>query len=99
MDIREAISAAERLPITLRYLATADSYHSLEYLYRIPVSTLSTLIPETCRAIYDCLIEGWQVLKFILQSAFYSAEGCISFQFNQGVKKSNGHIIDIIKKE
>jgi hypothetical protein len=33
--IREAISAAERLPITLRYLATADSYHSLEYLYRI----------------------------------------------------------------
>ena len=79
--MREAISAAERLPITLRYLATADPYHSLEYLYRIPVSTLSTLIPETCRAIYDCLIEGWQVLKFILQSAFYSAEGCISFSF------------------
>ena len=57
--MREAISAAERLSITLRYLATGDSYHSLEYLYRIPVSTLSTLIPETCQAIYDCLIEGW----------------------------------------
>ena len=50
--MREAISAAERLSITLRYLATGDSFHSLEYLYRIPVSTL---IPETCKAIYDCL--------------------------------------------
>ena len=29
--MREAISAAERLSITLRYLATRDSYHSLEY--------------------------------------------------------------------
>jgi hypothetical protein len=47
--MREAISAAERLSITLRYLATGDSCHSLEYLYRIPVSTLSTLIPETCQ--------------------------------------------------
>ena len=55
--MREAIhvSAAERLSITLRYLATGDSYHSLEYLYRIPVSTVSTLIPEICQTIYDCL--------------------------------------------
>ena len=37
---------------------------------------------STCVLIYIKLtIEGWQVLKFILQSAFYSAEGCISFFF------------------
>ena len=53
--MREAISASERLSITRRFLATGDSYQSLEYLYRIPVSTLSTLIPETYQAMYDCL--------------------------------------------
>jgi len=37
---------------------------------------------RTCVLIYIKLtIEGWQVLKFILQSAFYSAKGCISFFF------------------
>ena len=39
--MREVISVSERLSITLRYLATGDSYQSLEYLYRIPKSTLS----------------------------------------------------------
>ena len=34
-NMREAISASERLSITLRYLATGDTYQSLEYLYRI----------------------------------------------------------------
>lgn len=55
--MREAISVSERLSITLRYLATGlgDSYQSLEYLYRIPKSTSSSMIPETCQAIYDCL--------------------------------------------
>ena len=55
-NMREAISVSEkRLSLTLRFLATGDSYHSLEYLYRIPVPTLSKIIPETCQAIYDCL--------------------------------------------
>ena len=64
-NMREAISSSERLSITLRYLATGDSYHSLEYLYRIPVSTLSGLIQETCQAIYDSLKEDYmKVIKY-----------------------------------
>ncbi|XP_062607230.1 uncharacterized protein LOC134269020 [Saccostrea cucullata] len=57
--MRDAISPAERLALTLRFLATGDSYRSLEYLYRIPVSTASTIIPETCIAIYNALKENY----------------------------------------
>ncbi|KAK3107504.1 hypothetical protein FSP39_016061 [Pinctada imbricata] len=53
--MRESITAAERLSLTLRYLASGDSYPSLSYLFRIPISTLSQIIPETCAAIYTCL--------------------------------------------
>lgn len=64
--MREAISASERLSITLRYLATGDSNQSLEYLYRIPVSTLSTIIPETCQAIYDSLKNDYMKVSEII---------------------------------
>ena len=32
-----------------------DSYKSMAFLYRIPSTTLSQIIPETCAAIYKCL--------------------------------------------
>ncbi|XP_062571585.1 uncharacterized protein LOC134233621 [Saccostrea cucullata] len=57
--MRDAIPPAERLSITLRFLATGDTYQSLEYLYRIPKQTLSTIIPETCTAIYNVLKERY----------------------------------------
>ncbi|KAK3097397.1 hypothetical protein FSP39_009298 [Pinctada imbricata] len=53
--MRNAITAAERLSVTLRFLATGDNYQSLEYLFRIPKQTLQYIIPETCTAIYNVL--------------------------------------------
>ena len=54
--MRESISPAERLSLTLHVLATGHSYQSLESLYRIPVCTLSTIIPETfCLQTFLCL--------------------------------------------
>ncbi|CAH1969577.1 unnamed protein product [Acanthoscelides obtectus] len=53
--LRLAISPSERLMLTLRFLATGDSYHSLEYLFRIPVTTVSRIIPEICEAIFTVL--------------------------------------------
>ncbi|XP_030750675.1 putative nuclease HARBI1 [Sitophilus oryzae] len=57
--MRNSIPAAERLAITLRFLATGDSYHSLMYLFRIPVCTISRIIPEVCSAIYNVLKEEY----------------------------------------
>lgn len=44
--MRKVIPPAERLALTLRYLATGDSYMSLQYLFRIPQTTISRIIPE-----------------------------------------------------
>ena len=48
---RSSISEAERLMVTLRYLATGDSQQSLSFLFRIGRSTISNLLRETCEAI------------------------------------------------
>lgn len=54
-SMRRSISAGERLALCLRFLATGDSFMSLQYLFRIPQSTISTIIPEVCSAIYEVL--------------------------------------------
>jgi hypothetical protein len=54
-NMRECISPKERLSLTLRFLATGESYRSLEYSTRIPACTISRIIPETCCVIYEVL--------------------------------------------
>lgn len=53
--LREPIPPGERLALTLRFLASGDSFISLQYLFRIPQSTISTIIPEVCDALYKAL--------------------------------------------
>ncbi|GBP81676.1 Putative nuclease HARBI1 [Eumeta japonica] len=53
--MRNAIPAKVKLEVTLRYLATGDSLHTLEALYRVGRSTISIFLPEVCEAIYSAL--------------------------------------------
>lgn len=67
-NMRRSISAGERLALTLRYLATGDNYQSLQYLFRIPPSTISKIIPEVLDAIYNVLKgEYLQVIYYFKQ--------------------------------
>ena len=43
----------EKLALTIRYLATGDSYTSLSCQFRVGRSTISKFLPEVCRAIQD----------------------------------------------
>lgn len=58
-NMREAIPPGERLALTLRFLATGESYSSLQYQFRISVSAVALIVPEVCQAIYDALKEEY----------------------------------------
>ena len=51
--MRKEIPTATKLGITVRYLATGDSYKSLEYLFRVPESTVSVFRPLASRQLTE----------------------------------------------
>ncbi|RVE42239.1 hypothetical protein evm_013115 [Chilo suppressalis] len=56
-QLRKAIPARIRLAITLRYLATGDSFESLHFLFKISPQLISKIIPEVCQALNEALKE------------------------------------------
>lgn len=57
--LRQPISAAERLALTIRYLASGDSQQSMSFSYRMGKATVSNITQETCQAIWDALNEEY----------------------------------------
>ena len=57
-NYRECVTPGERLAITLRFLATGDSYPSLHALFRVSVSTICKLIP------WDLPSVGWNIHRW-----------------------------------
>lgn len=53
--MRCAISSKVRLAITLRYIASGDSFRSLEFLTRVSRKTIRYFVPEVLKAIYEAL--------------------------------------------
>ena len=68
--MQRALEPGLCLAVTLRYLATGDSYTSLQYGFRVAHSTISLIVPETCEAVIQEYInevmrcrgtlEGWR---------------------------------------
>ena len=57
--MRESIAPHIRLALTLRFLATGETFTSLMYSTRIPFTTIARIVPEVCRAIFDCLRDNY----------------------------------------
>lgn len=54
---RQPISASDRLGVTLRFLATGDSYSSLGYSFKMSKQAISRIVPEVCDALITALSE------------------------------------------
>nr|XP_021202050.1 uncharacterized protein LOC110384797 [Bombyx mori] len=52
---RQAVPSKHRLAMTLRFLATGDSYKSMQYLFKISNQVIGTIVPEVCEAIIQVL--------------------------------------------
>ncbi len=61
--MRKAISAKERFLVTLRFLASGESYEDLQYLSRISPQSLSKITIEVCQALIKVLAPQMQVRK------------------------------------
>lgn len=61
--LRIPIPPKIRLAITLRYLATGDSYRSLHYLFKVSTSAISLIVPEVCKALNTVLKDQIKVIK------------------------------------
>ena len=53
MDIK--LSHLQRLTLTIRFLATGETYRSLCFQFRISVSAISYIVKQVCKAIYEHL--------------------------------------------
>lgn len=60
---RKAIPVNHRLAVTLRFLATGDSYTSLSYLLKISKQAISIIVPEVCDALVEALKDYVKVRK------------------------------------
>lgn len=51
--MRKPLEVGLKLAVTLRFLATGNSYQSLQYSFRVEASTISKFLPQVCQAIID----------------------------------------------
>jgi hypothetical protein len=58
---RKAIPVQERLAPTLRFLASGESYVSLQYLFKISKQSITSIVPEECKALVEKLKDYTQV--------------------------------------
>ena len=50
---RTPLEPGQKLVVTLRFLATGDAYRSLRWAFRVPHNTISILVRDVCKALFQ----------------------------------------------
>ena len=58
-NLRKPISAEEQLAVTLRFMATGESFGSLMFQYRMSKQSIRRIIPRVSLAIVESLMDIW----------------------------------------
>ncbi|CAH2003136.1 unnamed protein product [Acanthoscelides obtectus] len=91
-QLRTALPARMRLAITLRYLATGDSFQSLHFLFKVSPQLISTIIPEVCEALNQVLQTEIKIPSSLEE--WLEIEKGFSFKFPRAIGAIDGkHII------
>lgn len=92
-NLRKAIPAHERLAVTLRFLASGDSYHSLQYTFKISKQTISQAVPEVCEAIVKAMKNCIKVSTLLL----FTLKICHKKQYNPyGIFNCNNILSNVV---
>ena len=70
MNRMKCIGGGERITITLRFLATGESFRSLQYLFRVSEQSIGSMFIETCKALVSVLKQQYlkvSNIKFLLK--------------------------------
>lgn len=95
--MREPVSPEVKLAITLRFLATGESYESLMYQYRVHKSTISKFIPKVCYEIYRILKDEYMRMPESREEwEKYATETERRWQFPNCIAAADGKHIAII---
>ncbi|XP_060857126.1 uncharacterized protein LOC132934786 [Metopolophium dirhodum] len=52
-NMRKAISPAEKLAVTLRYLGTGCTFQDLHYFFKLGASTIGNIVREVCNVVWE----------------------------------------------
>ena len=61
--MRDAVPASQRLSITLRFLATGNTFEDLKYTSAVSPQSISNIVMETCTSLISSLKDYIQVNK------------------------------------
>lgn len=64
--MRARITPAERLALTIRYLATGNSQVYLSFSFRIGKSTVCGIVKETCEAIIELIYAMFDITSSLM---------------------------------
>lgn len=79
---RHPFEPQRRLLVTLRFLATGDSYGSLSYTFKVSKQLISKIIPEVCKELTNVLKDYVKVSK-IKNKSNHKSVGIIIKYLNQ----------------